>query len=202
MPSDGGFRIRQLFNVSTARYHASNRAYDAHLRRLAPPRPNDAWRFFALDFFHDGPIRQFRVADTGRSLTFEIQATWISLREARLRNQRLAPWFRVEVDGIALLKRWVQPLTGFGDPFRGPEEMYLYAELDTLGPELRRLGRVYPGRRFHSLVMALDPTPAFLTIIYQRLRVRPLAPRGWAPLRRNRHLRIGLYRGPHDLAAP
>jgi hypothetical protein len=189
MTSNGGFRIRRLFNVSEASYHASNRAYESHLLRIAPKKPDHAWRFFALDFFHDGPMRRWRFSDSGRRVTFDIQWTW-------------APspmWFRVELDGLALLSRWVQPLAGFGNQmFRGERQMYFYAELDTLGPELRSLRRVHPTCRFHSLVIFLDPAPTFLSLIYQRLRVRPRAPRAWALLQ---HRSVpGLYRGPRDLA--
>jgi hypothetical protein len=200
MMSDAGFRIRPLFGSTTASYNSSVEAYDAHLRRIAPRRRNDTWRFFALDFFHDGPIRRYRLSDDCRRFTFEIRPTWINICELDLGqwNARVAPWFRVEIDGLAMFRRQIQPIAGYGDPFRGSDE-YIYAELDTLHPELSSLRRLYPRKRFHSLVIAVQPSPTFLTFIYQRLHVRPLAPQAWSRLQRNRKLRMGLYRGPHDL---
>jgi hypothetical protein len=187
------FRIRSS-DADDPDYEAKDQRYREHLRSLDLKPSSDLLKFFGWDFFHDGLISDFKLADDGQSLSVRFQAANIRKREEG-GNRYLDPiGFTCEFTGLAHFHISASRLNRHNDPLdpRERDIQFMYAEVDTLTAELKQLERQYKVPS-HSLIIETAPYRRGITLVFRQMEVMPDEPLAFEALMRDPSYEMPLW---------
>ena len=181
------FRIRK--DSDSEDYQIQERVYRDHLDKIRSSCEPDLWRYFAVDFFHDGRIETIELG----------HETQISLWCPNIKNLQkpgdhiyVAALFRCKFRRVI----WAEYSAPFEDTCNdnstdeGPSAfisknlVFSHAELDSLKTEIEAAEEKH-GRKYHSLVIEIGPDGEFFSLIFASLIVEAAEPLGLAALQSN-----------------
>jgi hypothetical protein len=187
------FRLLRLDHndASAAEIQAEQRRYLDFVDQQEFSPHDDLPKFFALDFFHDGPMEELRFSQQGRTFNMRIQARRIDGWWA---------WFRCEFRDVVWFSWTTERRDRANDPLADIRHdlEYRYAEVDTLEEQLAFYRRNFEshleehGKRFHSLLIELAPT-GMMGLVFAQAVVWPEEPLAWELFRQRSEVSLGLY---------
>ena len=196
------FRIRDShFTYNEKEAERRHRAYMAHLKK-AKNKHHVLWKYFGLDFFHDGYIQDLKFSNELKNLTFRIDCPNIlkfDFKKRKYKNQS-GVWVRCEFSEVAYFEMET-PRTKRGGPLfeKVNQQEYLYSEIDSLKEKIRFFERNY-GKKFHSLMISLCPFKRYMSIIFHDVKVVPENPKFFQKLLKGKEYYLPLYQRPLNAA--
>jgi len=172
------FRIRQ--DPDTSDYEANQIVYRAHLDKIRGSLPPDLWRYFAVDFFHDGRIDGI---DLGVRTTVSLWCPNIRRVTEPEKHEYVNACFQCEFRDVV----WAEYLVSgesnddAGTPQFDRPLFFSMGEIDSLADKIDRAERLR-SIKYHSLVIQMRPVGLELTLVFGGVVVKALEPLAFALL--------------------
>jgi hypothetical protein len=166
------FRIRK--DADSPDYGDGERSYKVHLQKIRRNLPPDLWRYFSVDFFHDGLIEDIRLSSVTE---MTLWCPNIKLAAEPEKHSYLNGLFRCEFEDVVFVQycKSADTSTNAADVRTTQKICFGYAEIDSLEETIRQSADIR-GRQYHSLIIQLRPFGTDLSLVFANLRVRALEP--------------------------
>lgn len=175
------FRVRppatDIESVPPEEWLAKKERYAAFLSPRRPSIPNDLWRFFRDDFFHDGSFEAFGWEKLPRDLWVPLNCPNIKRLYPGDRYSYLNASFRCAFSGVYRLT--IQTYECDSSPPELGTLDFMGAEIEA-EQELIAAATAETGDEHHSLLM--DAGECSIAIVFQSIGVYPLEPLAFAAL--------------------
>lgn len=167
-----GFRIRKDSDASD--YEDGETSYRAHLASIRARLPSDLWRFFAIDFFHDGILVSFSLLP---EIELVLSCPNICDLEDSTKPRYVSALFRCKFSNATALSWVVDESNVSATDLRW---RFAYAEINSIERP----------RGYHSLLIQLQPDSSELGIVFKSIEVSPVEPLAYALVASNPRYRV------------
>jgi hypothetical protein len=168
------FRMRPdgdavMDGMSVREFDDKLREYFEYLRPKRAEMPKDLWRFFAEDFFHDGPLEKMKLRLEQRHLRLDLTCPNVKRFSAPDTFDFVNVGFRVVIDDVWSMTLHVVDDDGNRDTFT----QFWAAEIDTEEDGIQAAS-VSRDDVHHSLT--IHTSRFWLTVVFGYMSVEPLEP--------------------------